>query len=198
MCYTSFMPTARPRHMITETDEVARALHDAARRWPDDRERPTRLLLDLVREGHRAIAATVERATADRRAAIERTGGVLTGSYPPAHLDERDAHHAAATERLLALADRPFGASSITLAEALVAPTRVGRLPAARAALDALEVSELSLPPHAAERLAALRVETALKLPDCCVLLAAEAVRGAILTFDERLAREAASRGLAA
>ena len=74
--------------MITETDEVARALRDAARRWPDDRERPTRLLLDLVREGHRAIAANVERATADRRAAIERTAGALTGTYPPGYLEE--------------------------------------------------------------------------------------------------------------
>lgn len=82
------MPTARPRHMITETDEVARALDDAARQWPHDRERPTRLLLDLVREGHRAIAADIARATADRRAAIERTSGVLTGSYPPGYLDD--------------------------------------------------------------------------------------------------------------
>lgn len=73
--------------MITETDEVARALGDAARRWPHDRERPARLLLDLVREGHRAIAADAERASAERRAAIERTGGALTGSYPPGYLD---------------------------------------------------------------------------------------------------------------
>lgn len=73
--------------MITETDEVARALDDAARRWPQDRERPTRLLLDLVREGHRAIAGDAASAAADRRAAIERTGGALTGSYPAGYLD---------------------------------------------------------------------------------------------------------------
>lgn len=82
------MPTARPRHMITETDEVARALADAARRWPQDRARPTRLLVDLVREGHRAITAEVARASADRRAAIEGTGGALTGSYPAGYLDD--------------------------------------------------------------------------------------------------------------
>jgi hypothetical protein len=74
--------------MITETDEVARALDDAARQWPQDRERPARLLLDLVREGHRAIATSNARASADRRAAIERTGGALTGSYPAGYLDE--------------------------------------------------------------------------------------------------------------
>jgi predicted nucleic acid-binding protein len=113
-----------------------------------------------------------------------------------AHLDQHDAHHAAAKERLLDLADRPFGASSITLAEVLVAPARTRSLPAAQAALRALEVAELPLPPNASEPLALLRVETGLKLPDCCVLLAAEAVAGTVLTFDDRLAREARRRGL--
>jgi len=74
--------------MITETDEVARALGDAARRWPEDRERPAKLLLDLVREGHRAIAGEDARATADRRAAIERAAGALTGTYPAGYLKD--------------------------------------------------------------------------------------------------------------
>jgi hypothetical protein len=75
------VPTARPRHTITETDDIARALGDAAQRWPRDRARPGRLLLDLVREGHRAITAQREQALAARRAAIEHTGGALTGVY---------------------------------------------------------------------------------------------------------------------
>jgi hypothetical protein len=74
--------------MITETDDVARALQDAGRRWPEDRERPARLLLDLVREGHRAITADEDRAVAARRAAIERTAGVLSDAYPPGYLEE--------------------------------------------------------------------------------------------------------------
>ncbi len=74
--------------MITETDEVARALDDAAHQWPHDRERPAKLLLDLVREGHRAITADAARTTADRRAAIARTDGALTGSYPADYLDD--------------------------------------------------------------------------------------------------------------
>ena len=123
---------------------------------------------------------------------------VLDASVLIGHLDRHDAHHQAATERLLAVADRPFGASSITLAEVLVAPTRAGRLDDARAALRTLDVAELPMPSDAAARLAALRVETALKLPDCCVLLAAETTGGAVLSFDERLAREAARRRLAA
>jgi predicted nucleic acid-binding protein len=121
---------------------------------------------------------------------------VLDASVLIAHLDGNDAHHAAATERLLAYADRPFGASSITLAEVLVAPTRAGAAATAQTALRDLDLTELALPQDASARLAALRVETALKLPDCCVLLAAEACGGSVLTFDERLAREARRRGV--
>lgn len=123
---------------------------------------------------------------------------VLDANVLIAHLDRDDALHGSATERLSDLAEQPFGASSITLAEVLVAPTRAGNVGAAQAALRELAVSELPLPANVAERLAALRVETTLKLPDCCVLLAAEAAGGAVLTFDERLAREAAQRNLAA
>lgn len=74
--------------MITETDDVARALKDAARRWPEDRDRPGKLLLDLVHEGHRAIAVDAERTAADRRGAIERTAGALSDAYPAGYLDE--------------------------------------------------------------------------------------------------------------
>lgn len=125
---------------------------------------------------------------------------VLDASVLIAHLDQHDALHAAARERLRAAVKqrRRFGTSTITLAEVLVDPMRSGTLRSAQAALSALDVAELPLPANAAERLAALRTETALKLPDCCVLLAAEVANGSVLTFDERLAREAAERGLAA
>jgi len=125
---------------------------------------------------------------------------VLDASVLIAHLDRHDALHAAAQERLRAAVKQSarFGTSTITLAEVLVDPTRSGTIRAAQAALDALAVAELPLPPSAAERLAALRTDTGLKLPDCCVLLAAETANGAVLTFDDRLARTAAERGLAA
>jgi hypothetical protein len=74
--------------MLTETEELARALDDAARRWPQDRERPAKLLLDLVREGHRAISEDARHAIAARRAAIERTSGALSGTYPPGYLED--------------------------------------------------------------------------------------------------------------
>lgn len=78
------MPTTRPRHLITETDQVARALDDAARRWPEDAHSRARLLVRLVEEGHRAIADT----TAQRIAAVRRTAGALEGVYPIGYLDE--------------------------------------------------------------------------------------------------------------
>ena len=121
---------------------------------------------------------------------------VLDAAVLIAHLDAGDAHHDTAEAKLLEVAHQPFGASSITLAEVLVAPARAGRLAHARAALQSLGVSELGLSVDAAPRLAMLRAETSLKLPDCCVLLAAEDVPGRVLTFDARLGREAARRGL--
>lgn len=121
---------------------------------------------------------------------------MLDASVLIAHFDHDDVLHARATEHLLDAADQQFGASSITLAEILVAPTRTGHQAAAQAALRALDVIEIPLPPDAATRLAALRVETGLKLPDCCVLLAAQDADGAVLTFDDRLARQATRLGL--
>ena len=80
------MPTERPRHTITETEEVARALEDAARRWPEDRSRRSRLLLRLVQAGHEAIGGEREDEAAHRREAIRRTSGAATGAYPDDYL----------------------------------------------------------------------------------------------------------------
>ncbi len=121
---------------------------------------------------------------------------ILDASVLIAHFDREDARHTLATTRLLELAGEPFGASTITLAEVLVGPSRAGRLDEARAALATLGVAELPLPGHAAERLARLRAESGLRLPDCCVLLSAETARGRVLSFDRSLGRAAARLGL--
>lgn len=119
--------------------------------------------------------------------------GVLIG-----HLDATDSHHERACELLLLAADQnePLGASPITLAEILVGPARAGRLDQARAALNQLGVCSVALAQDAPVRLATLRVETALKMPDCCVLLAADQSGAAIATFDGRLADAGRSHGL--
>jgi predicted nucleic acid-binding protein len=123
---------------------------------------------------------------------------VLDASVLIAHLDERDALHARAAEALLGASGEPLGCSTITLAEVLVGPARSDRLDAARRALRELGIEELRLDDEAPARLAALRAGTALKLPDCGVLLAAqEAGPGSLITFDDRLAQAARRLGLA-
>jgi predicted nucleic acid-binding protein len=122
---------------------------------------------------------------------------VVDASVLIAHLDAGDAQHEKAVERLLALAEQPLGCSPITLAEVLVGPAKSGRLEFARQAIADLGVTEVALAADAASRLASLRAETNLKLPDCCVLLAAlDAGANGLLTFDDRLTREAARLGL--
>lgn len=124
---------------------------------------------------------------------------VVDASVLIAHLDDSDVHHEAATGLLLDAAEETLGASPITLAEVFVGPAKKGRLSAARTALDALAVQEISLGPDAASRLALLRAETGLKLPDCCVLLAAQDGHAtSIKTFDDRLRAKARALGLAA
>jgi hypothetical protein len=74
--------------VITETDQVARALDDAARRWPADRGNRAKLLAHLVEEGHRAVVGQLDRDVSARREAVSRTSGVLTGSYGEGYLSD--------------------------------------------------------------------------------------------------------------
>jgi hypothetical protein len=74
--------------VITETDPVARALDDAARRWPEERGNRPRLLLRLLEEGHRAVTREHEQHLRGRRDAIASTSGALTGMYGAGYLDE--------------------------------------------------------------------------------------------------------------
>ncbi len=87
-CYTPLVPTARPRHTLTETDDLSAALRLAAQRWPQDARRPSRLLRRLVGAGAEAIEPRQRRAGERRRAAIERHHGQFTGLYPPGYLEK--------------------------------------------------------------------------------------------------------------
>lgn len=80
------MPTRRPRHILTETDAVAKALDDAAERWPEDRDRRARLLVRLVEEGRRSLRNQQNEALDTRRAAVRATAGALKGAYEPNYL----------------------------------------------------------------------------------------------------------------
>jgi hypothetical protein len=76
--------TTRPRHLITETDDLAAALDLAARRWPGV-SRP-QLLVKLAL----AAAEPLERIhqQARRTAALDRiNAGEFSGMYPPDYLE---------------------------------------------------------------------------------------------------------------
>lgn len=122
---------------------------------------------------------------------------ILDASVLIAHLDENDGQHARARQVFDVVAGRELGASPLTLAEVFVGPARTGRLETAVGALGRLAVREIPLGPDGPSRLARLRAETGLKLPACCVLLAAQDADATVLTFDERLERAAGRLGLA-
>ncbi|MHB8293866.1 MAG: type II toxin-antitoxin system VapC family toxin [Acidimicrobiales bacterium] len=121
---------------------------------------------------------------------------VLDASVLIAYLDGEDGHHEAATVLLASTIDDDLAANPLTLAEVLVVPVRDGRLDEVEAALHDLEVNELPFPADTAVRLAHLRASTGLKLPDCCVLLAAEHVGAGVASFDDRLVQTARDRHL--
>lgn len=121
---------------------------------------------------------------------------VLDASVLIAHLDADDALHERASTLLRTLAADQFAASALTVAEVLVGPARSGALERAGAALRRLGVDTLPLLASSAATLAGLRAATKLKLPDCCVLLAAEETGAGLATFDDRLAAAARHRGL--
>lgn len=78
------MPTTRPRHLVTETDDLADALDAAGSRWPG-LSRP-QLLVRLAIEGHRAAEQARDERRRRRLAAIREHSGLLTGAYGPDHL----------------------------------------------------------------------------------------------------------------
>jgi predicted nucleic acid-binding protein len=93
-------------------------------------------------------------------------------------------------------ADEELGLSPLTLAEVYVGPARAGKLAQAQQAIRDLEVTVVPLD-DAPERLASLRSSTGLRLPDCCVLYAAQAATAELATFDDRLGSAARYLGLA-
>jgi len=121
---------------------------------------------------------------------------VFDASVLIAYLDSDDEFHGDADTLLAESIAEDFGTNSLTLAEIMVAPARAGRLEAVQVALHEIEIDELPFPVDTAVRLAHLRVSTGLKMPDCCVLLAAEDHHATVASFDDRLTQAAKLRGL--
>lgn len=80
------MPTTRPRHFVTETDDLAQALDEAASRWPDLSR--AQVLVQLALEGHRAAQKVHEDRRRRRLAAVREHSGMLSGVFGSEHLDD--------------------------------------------------------------------------------------------------------------
>ena len=121
---------------------------------------------------------------------------VLDASVLIAYLNPQDQHDASAHSILYRSVSDEFLVSVVTMAEVLVGPTRSQRLDRAHTVLHELGLSTIGIDASAPTELARIQAETNLKLPDCCVLLAAEQTGGRLATFDARLADVARRRGL--
>lgn len=80
------MPTARPRHQVTETPAVARALDLAATRWPG--EPRSKLLLRLVDVASLALDHQEQRDAQAHRAAVLASSGKYVDAFGPGYLLE--------------------------------------------------------------------------------------------------------------
>lgn len=78
------MPTTRPRHQITETDDIGAALDLAADRWPD--EGRSDLMRRLILTGAQALAQSPIERTLQVETALQSLVG-LADCYPPGYLD---------------------------------------------------------------------------------------------------------------
>lgn len=67
------MPTSRPRHQVTETDELAAALEAAERRWPGKSR--SALIAALAEEGAKALEREEADQLAVRRRLVEANAG---------------------------------------------------------------------------------------------------------------------------
>lgn len=120
---------------------------------------------------------------------------VLDATVLIGYLDADDRHHEAAETVIARAFGQDLTANTLTLAEAMVGPARTGQLSEVESVFEALGVTEAPFTVGSIGRLAALRARTRLKMPDCCVLLAAAERHGTVASFDEALRRAAVDEG---
>ena len=81
--YYLLMPTSRRRYQVTETDEVAHALDEAAKHWPN--EPRSRLIVRTITAGGEALAK--DAALETRLATLRRLQGSYPDAYGPGYLE---------------------------------------------------------------------------------------------------------------
>lgn len=80
------MPTKRPRHLVTETDELAVALDRAAAEWPGLSR--SQLLQRLALKGAAATFDLQHHRVQVRLDALHRHSGAATGVYGTNYLEQ--------------------------------------------------------------------------------------------------------------
>lgn len=79
------MPTTRPRHFVTESDDLANALDAAEARYPELSR--AQILVRLALDGHKAAEQARDARRHSKLAAIHAHSGILTGTYGGDYLD---------------------------------------------------------------------------------------------------------------
>ena len=121
---------------------------------------------------------------------------VLDANVVIGFLDANDPHHEASLDLLERHFVDGFGCSVLTVAEALVHPTRVDRQDAALASLTRIGVQMIPLEASDAIALADVRSTYRLRMPDAVALLTAMQFRSELATFDSGLATAAERAGI--
>ncbi len=82
--YHPSMPTSRRRYQITETEAVARAINEAAKRWPG--EPRSRLIVRAIVAGGAALEGDM--ASEERLERLKRLKGAYQNAYGHGYLAE--------------------------------------------------------------------------------------------------------------
>ena len=121
---------------------------------------------------------------------------VLDATVLIGFLDATDLHHAAALNLLERRLADGFAASVLTVAEALVHPTRVDRQDAALASLVKIGVQIIPIEASDAAALARVRNSYRVRMPDAVALHAPLSTGAELATFDEALTTAAETAGV--
>jgi len=121
---------------------------------------------------------------------------VLDANILIGFLDSTDSHHHDAVDLFRRHFAEGFATSVLTIAEALVHPTRTGRQDAAMASLTRVGVQVIALEASGAAGLARVRNTYRVRMPDAVALYTAMTSGSELATFDENLASAAELAGV--
>ncbi len=121
---------------------------------------------------------------------------VLDASALIALLSSEDPHHDWAVQMFIDTVAWNYQMTALNEAEAMVHPTRLGKLEGFLSSLEGLRIKVATTEDSDTAGISKIRATTNLKMPDALVLYQAEKVQGAIATTDTELARVARSRSM--